>query len=94
MKKYNFDISFKGLDGKELPDSNMSNFLASRIAEATKGDAIKLYTIAVKLFNDKVLICDDTDKKVIEQMIKENANINILVKAQLLEVFEKGEEIK
>jgi hypothetical protein len=87
-----FNKPLKGLDGKEVigPDEkpiNLGQFLASQLASAGKGDALKMFTWAQKVYNGEVLDLDPSDASTLKEFIKANDSMTVLAKAQLLNVF-------
>ena len=87
-----FNKPLKGLDGKEVigPDDkaiNLGQFLANQLASAGKGDALKMFTWAQKIFNGDVLDLDPSDSATLKEFIKSNETMTVLAKAQLLSVF-------
>lgn len=87
-----FNKPLKGLDGKEVigPDDNAINlgqFLAGQLASAGKGDALKMFTWATKIYNGESLDLDPSDASTLKEFIKSNETMTVLAKAQLLSIF-------
>lgn len=87
-----FNKQLKGLDGKEVigPDEkpvNLGQFLATQLAAAGKGDALKLFTWAQKIYNGETLDLDPSDESTLKDFVKNSENMTVLAKAQLLSVF-------
>jgi hypothetical protein len=61
--------------------------LSEQLAFANKGDALKLFNWAQKLYNGEALDLDKSDENVLKDFITNNESFTILVKAQLLELF-------
>jgi hypothetical protein len=92
-KKINLDIKIKGLDGKEI-DQTLATILSGILIKQNEGDAIKLHDFALKAFNDKAIIVDDADSKMIKGLINSSKDWNVLAKAPLLKALDGGEEVK
>jgi len=87
-----FNKALKGLDGQEVKDEKneslpVGKLLASQLASANKGDALKMFTWAQKVYAGEVLDLDKSDEGTLKEFIKSNEQMTILAKAQLLEVF-------
>lgn len=87
-----FNQAIKGLDGQELLDIDgkavsMGKLLASQLASSNKGDALKFYTWALKIYNGDKLDLDPSDKSTLKEFIKGCEQLTNMAKAQLLEVF-------
>lgn len=89
---FNFEQPLKGLDGVELKDEKdqavtLGKLLASQLAFTNKGDALKLFTWAQKLYDGKPLDLDKSDETVLKDFIKGNEQLTNIAKAQILSVF-------
>lgn len=87
-----FNVALKGLDGKEIKDEKdqsvtLGKLLANQIAFNGKGDALKLFNWAQKMYAGEALELDPTDTDVLKEVIKNNDQLTILAKAQLLAIF-------
>ena len=87
-----FNQALKGLDGTEVKDVDGSSItlgklLASQPASANKGDALKLFTWAQKVYGGESLDLDPSDEGTLKDFIKGNESLTVLAKAQLLSVF-------
>lgn len=87
-----FNTSMKGLDGTEVKDMDgtsitLGKLLASQLASSNKGDALKLFTWAQKVYNGEALDLDPSDETTLKEFIKGNESLTVLAKAQLLSVF-------
>ena len=87
-----FNGTLKGLDGKEVLDEKsevitLGKMLANQLAFTGKGDALKLFNWAQKMYNGEALDLDKSDEGVLKEFIKNNEQLTILAKAQLLSVF-------
>lgn len=83
--KINIDLNFpiKGLDDKEIPDSNAGKLLGNMLASNNKGDALKYYDWGRSLYKGNVIEVDRSDFDTIEKFIKESEQLSNLVKAQI-----------
>jgi len=76
-----------GLDGKEIPDSNIGQLVARILVEGSKGDALKFWHWAQKLYKGEELDLDPTDTETLKNTIKDSESLTILSKAQALSCF-------
>lgn len=89
-----FNGSLLGLDGQPVKDEakqeiTLGKMLANQIAFSGKGDALKLFGWAQKMYAGETLDLDATDTETLKTLIKDNEQLTILAKAQLLNVFGK-----
>lgn len=87
-----FNQALKGLDGESVKDMDGSEvtvgkLLAGQLASSNKGDALKMFTWAQKVYNGESLDLDPSDKTTLKDFIKNNEQLTVLAKAQLLMVF-------
>lgn len=87
-----FNQTLKGLDGQEVKDADgsgitLGKLLSGLLASANKGDALKLFTWAQKLYNGEALDLDPSDSSTLKEFVKNNEQLTVLAKAQLLSVF-------
>jgi hypothetical protein len=87
-----FNKALKGLDGQDVKDEKneslpVGKLLASQLASANKGDALKMFTWAQKVYAGEALDLDKSDEGTLKEFIKSNEQMTVLAKAQLLEVF-------
>ena len=87
-----FNQALKGLDGVELKDEKdqavtLGKLLAAQLAFTNKGDALKLFTWAQKLYDGKPLDLDKSDEAVLKDFIKGNEQLTNIAKAQILSAF-------
>jgi hypothetical protein len=90
-KPLNFDVAVKQLDGTEISDLGkpltIGRILSSQFASATKGDALKLFSWAQKLYAGEPVDLDPSDKEVFKEFVKNSETLTILVKAQALAIL-------
>lgn len=87
-----FNKLLVGLDGQPVKDNedrgvSLGMLLSSQLAQSNKGDALKLFTWAQKMYNGDTLDLDPSDKQTLEDFIKNSEALTVLAKAQLLSVF-------
>lgn len=87
--KLDFNFAFIGLDDKVFEDVNAGKLLAGALASSSKGDALKFWDCAKKLFKGEVLDLDKSDQETLKGFIKDSESFTVLAKAQLLEIFIK-----
>lgn len=85
--KINLNNSLVGLDGKEIADSNLGKLVANILAASNKGDAAKMWHWALKLHAGEELELDPSDLETLKSFIKENEQLTILSKAQILQLL-------
>lgn len=85
--KVDMNMPILGLDGVELPDSNMGKLVGQMLVNTSKGDALKYFHWAQKLYAGEALELDPSDSELLKNFIKENDQLTILVKAQALACF-------
>ena len=73
------------LDGTEINDSNMGKIVAQMLITETKGDALKYWDWAQKLYKGEILDLDKSDQEVFKNFIKETEKIPVITKAQILD---------
>lgn len=83
----------KGLDGQPIKDEKneditLGKLLANQLAFTGKGDALKLFSWAQKMYNGEALELDKSDEGTLKELIKNNEQLTVLAKAQMLTVFE------
>jgi len=85
--KINMNVAILGLDGKELPESNVGKLVAQMLVNTSKGDALKFFGWAQKLYAGQSLDLDASDTETFRNFIKDNDSMTILSKAQALACF-------
>jgi hypothetical protein len=85
--KINMNVPILGLDGQDLPESNIGKLIAQVLVQSSKGDAVKLWFWAQKLFTGEELELDPTDVEILRNFIKDSESLTILAKAQALACF-------
>ena len=86
--KLDFNFDFIGLDDQVFEGGNAGKMLAGALASASKGDALKFWDWAKKLFKGEVLDLDKSDQETLKGFIKDS-ELPIIYKAQILEIFLK-----
>lgn len=86
-----FNKNLIGLDGKPMIENDqpifLSRSLANNLVNGAKGDAIKFYDWALKLYREGVLDLDRRDWEVLKQFVSDLDTVSILYRAQLLQCF-------
>lgn len=93
--KLNFNFNLKGLDGKEIGVEeknpvNAGKLIATALVQVSKGDVMKHYEWAQKLYKGQPLELDKSDSAYLKNFIETNEQFTILMKAQCIEVFDKA----
>lgn len=87
MKKLNFNLGFKGLDGVEMPGVNIGKTLGSALAADTKGDPLKKWSIAQRIHNGEEIELDPSDIQMLKDFTTNSEGFTILAKAQILDIL-------
>ena len=84
--KLNLNYQIKDLTGKEIlgDGGNASKALAGALANANKGNAVKLMDWSLKFWNGKPVEIDKTDKEFLEGFIETTEGLTALAKVSLL----------
>lgn len=90
--KIDLNFKIKGLDATDIPDSNAGKILANVLVSGTKGDALKFYGWAVKLYADEAIDVDKSDLQKIKTFVSDSDNLPIITKAQILDVLNNVKE--
>jgi hypothetical protein len=85
--KLNLNLPIVALDGTEIADSNVGKLIAQVLAQGSKGDALKFWHWAQKLYAGEELDLDPSDAETLKNAIKDNESLTILSKAQALACF-------
>jgi hypothetical protein len=73
-----------GLDGKEIEGTNLGQVVAQVIAQENKGDAVKKWYWATKLYGGEEIDLSPDDEAEFKEMIKNNEALTVMAKAQIL----------
>lgn len=94
MVKLNFNVPILGLDGqvakedgKEIP---LGKILGNQLVAGTKGDALKYYDWATKMYKGEEITVDKSDANKIKEFIQNSETITILAKAPLIDLINKA----
>ncbi len=85
----NFEIL--DLSGKALPD-RANKFIAEILVD-TKGDALKLYELAMNISKSESIEIDTTDLNIVVKAIRDHERFNNLVKGAILKEIESQKTI-
>jgi hypothetical protein len=85
--KLNLNINLQSLDGKEIPESNAGKLVANLLAQDNKGDALKKFSMAQKLYNGDTLDLDASDNQMLKTFVEQSESMTVLAKAQILVLF-------
>ncbi len=88
LKKIDLNFPFLGLDGKEIPDTNAGKFLGNALAHNNKGDAVKQFGIATRLYTGEPIELDKSDIDMIIEFVKSSDGFSNLSEAQILAVLQ------
>jgi hypothetical protein len=82
--KLNLNHNLIGLDGQEIAESNLGKLVANILASSNKGDAAKMWHWALKLHAGEELELDPSDLETLKVFIKDNEQLTVLSKAQII----------
>lgn len=85
MKEVNLDFQLKGLDGKEIPESNAGKILSQSLANDSGKNPVKVWAWAQELYNGKSLKLDPSDLEFLKQLTTDSPYLPAMTKAQILE---------
>lgn len=85
--KLNLNFDLLDLSEKPIVGENAGQIIASTLARATQGDALKFWGWALKLQKGEELELDNSDSETLKNFIKNNDSLTIILKAQVLERF-------
>lgn len=94
---YNFNLPALDLSGAPQKDGSgqeiiLGKVLANMLASQPKGNALKFYDWAKKMFAGDPINIDRSDCKVLREFIDNSEQLTILAKAQLIEILETGKD--
>lgn len=90
----NFNVVLTGLDGQPLKDQTgkdqtAGSILAASLVSVSKGQILKFYDWAKKMYNAEPINLDREDRKTLKEFVEQNDQITILAKAQIIEILER-----
>ena len=96
MKTINLNKQLLGLDGIELSNetANAGKLLAQQLANKTKGDAIKLWGLATRLYSGEKLTIDDADLALLKTQTEQSESLTVLAKSQILSLLNEAKDSK
>lgn len=86
MKKVDFNRPLVGLDGLEIKEenANVCKIVGNALAQSTKGDALKQWSIATRVYSGEPFELDEADFEMLKAFITNAEGFTVLLKAQLL----------
>ena len=92
MQTLDFNKPILDLAGKALEQNGeevtLGKLLAGTLVSQGKGDALKLFGWAQRLYAGTPLTLDKSDVKTLRELIEQEQTLTVLSKAQMLDVFE------
>lgn len=87
----NFNFQIKNLKGEEITgdQNSASEILSTFLASSNKGNSLKLWDWAQKIYKKEELNLDKTDLEVLQALVENTENLPVITKAQILEVIKK-----
>jgi hypothetical protein len=85
--KLDLNFELKNLEGQPIENANVGKLIANTLISETKGDALKYFDWANKLYAGKTLDIDLSDAEVLKNFIKNHEGFTVLLKAQILPLF-------
>jgi len=89
--KLDFNKPFFSIRGDKQP-STLGELFADVISTEQHKEATKLYNWAVKFAQNESVDLDKADFKLLEDLVNNHGRIVVLLKAQLLQVFEDARD--
>jgi hypothetical protein len=89
MKTVDLNIKFTNLEGKLIEESNAGKMIAGALAASNKGDALKQWSLAQRLYTGEPLELDPSDIQLLKDFVNSNEGFTNLAKAQILEVLSR-----
>lgn len=94
--KINLNKPFLNIDGEVLKngetDSNMGKSVGNYLAQTNKGNAIKLFALAIDFHKTGEVEVDEADFKTIRDMVETNDGFANLAKAQVLKEMDDAKD--
>jgi hypothetical protein len=91
MATIHFDRQLLDLEGKPMKENDqvilLNKSLANNLVSGSRGDAVKFYDWALKLYKDGSLTLDRSDFEMLKKFVESLDSVSILYKAQLLDCF-------
>ena len=87
MKTIKMNVNLVGLDGVEIPNSNAGKLVANLLAQDSKGDAIKKFSIAQRLYAGEDVELDASDLMMLKTFIETSEQMTVLAKSQILQLL-------
>lgn len=89
--KINLNFQIKNLQGEEIKGEfgHAGKVLANMLAQQSKGNSIKLYDWALKLWNSQALELDDVDAGVLYALVENSETLTIIAKVPIMKAIKK-----
>lgn len=87
---FNFDI--KDLTGNAIKGQTAGKILAQMLSQQSKGNSLKLYDWALKLWNDKPIEIDATDSDVLLSLVESSEYLTIISKVPIMNYIKSVKE--
>lgn len=87
--KIDFNFNLLDLDGNPIENANVGKLIANVLVQQSKGDPLKFWDWALSLNKGEILDLDSSDQETLKNFIKENEQITIIAKAQILKALKK-----
>jgi len=87
--KIDFNFNLLDLDGNQIENSNVGKLVANMLVQQSKGDALKFWDWALDLNKGKELDLDSSDQETLKNFIKDNEQLKIIAKAQILKSLKR-----
>lgn len=92
--KLNLDKQLVTLKGEPFVNEKLSDILANVLAMSAQGKPAKMITWAVNLTNSGEIDIEKADLKFLAGLVEGSSNVINLAKAQLLDEFERAENVE
>ena len=85
--KLDLNFELNDLAGQPIKDANAGKVIANALVGESKGDPLKYWDLATKLYNGNELDLDASDTETLKNFIKNSESFTVLLKSQVLLKF-------
>lgn len=90
--RLDFNFEIKDLSGKDIPGQTAGKLIAQVLGYQNKGNSIKLYDWALKLWNGTALEIDKTDAEVLYAIVEASEFLTIISKVPIMKYIKSVQE--
>lgn len=95
MKKVELNVFAKNVKGEDLPGLYIGQIASEEICNgaAPKGTALKLWSIAQRLYKNEPIELDISDLQVLKDFIDASTTMTVMAKGQILEILNNATDV-